>query len=912
MSAWLRLPDSRLIRVLVLMVAIMQPTIAGAQGTTNVTSGGLNTAVTVNGSFRDITGGTRAGANLFHGFLLFNVGAGDTARFLNTTPALATNNIIGRVSGGQSSVYGAIDSLSYPGANLFLINPAGWVFGPTATLNVAGSFYVSSADNIRFPDLNGQQVRFYADPGRPSILSSASPVAFGFLGPTVAPITIQGSTLQVPDGASLSIVGGDIGIEPSAALMAPGGRVQIASVASAGEAVLDQAGRLDVTTFPRLGSINISGAFIGSNDFSGAPSGAVSIVGGQLVIDTSSIIVNTAGAVEGLQPGIELHAANDVVVSNGSVISVTAFGDGSVGSIDVSGQNVALTGGSVIRSQTFGAGQGGDIRITATDTVDVSGRDVFFNPSDILSFTSGSSGQGGRVTVSAPNVTLDGGGRIRTLTFGEGAGGDVMVDAGRFSLTNNSQIVSGAAFTGLGGDITVTADSISLLGGPATRIASSAAPASEVGAPPDVIRAGDILLRGRTINIAGGAQVLSGNLVQEAGNLTLEASASVSLSAGSRISNQAFETTAGTVRIAAPALSVDDAVIDTGTLGVGNAGDVFIDVGRLSLTNGGKIVSSAQMFSGGRGGNVAVTAGESVTISGASPTGLATTDFITDLRSGIFSEAQEFTVGSAGGITINTPRFTLGDRATISVRTAGDGPGGNIALTAQDAIIQQGGTVSATSSGLGNAGNIAFVIGDRLRLDGGVITTAATQADGGNISITTTGSLLHLTGSQITTSVQSDFGGGGNITIGSAAHPVEFIVLNDSQIRADAFGGPGGNVDIFAGTFLTQNSILSASSALGVQGTIAIQAGITDVSGSVGQLPEAVFQVATLLRAACATRMAGGQSSSLVVSGREGLPAEPGTALSSSLVAEGPAADTDRTGTANSIPMWAFEPRCLR
>jgi len=49
--------------------------------------------------------------------------------------------------------------------------------------------------------------------------------------------------------------------------------------------------------------------------------------------------------------------------------------------------------------------------------------------------------------------------------------------------------------------------------------------------------------------------------------------------------------------------------------------------------------------------------------------------------------------------------------------------------------------------------------------------------------------------------VQSGIGGGGNITLGTAAHPIEFLILNGSEIRADAFGGPGGNINIFAGPF---------------------------------------------------------------------------------------------------------------
>jgi hypothetical protein len=47
--------------------------------------------------------------------------------------------------------------------------------------------------------------------------------------------------------------------------------------------------------------------------------------------------------------------------------------------------------------------------------------------------------------------------------------------------------------------------------------------------------------------------------------------------------------------------------------------------------------------------------------------------------------------------------------------------------------------------------------------------------------------------------------------------------------------------------YLTVESVASASSALGVPGTVAIQASVTDVSGSVAQLP--LLQGPTLLRA---------------------------------------------------------------
>jgi hypothetical protein len=48
---------------------------------------------------------------------------------------------------------------------------------------------------------------------------------------------------------------------------------------------------------------------------------------------------------------------------------------------------------------------------------------------------------------------------------------------------------------------------------------------------------------------------------------------------------------------------------------------------------------------------------------------------------------------------------------------------------------------------------------------------------------------------------------------------------------------------------------VDASSALSTPGTIGVEARITDLSGSLAQLPEDTLQAATLLRASCAARV---------------------------------------------------------
>jgi filamentous hemagglutinin family protein len=944
---------------------------AFAQVPTSITSSGLGTTVTPpNVSPVQITDGTRSGANLFHSFGQFSVGAGDSAIFVNTTPAIRTDNLLGRVTGGtRSSIFGTIDTQSYPGANLFLINPAGWVFGSSASLNVAGSFHVSSADAIRFPDVGGQPAMFHADPSRPSVLSSAPPIAFGFLGPSAGPISIEGAALRVPTGATLSIVGGDVRVGPfegtRAILEAPGGRVQIVSVVPTGEATIGASGDIRVAPGVPRASIEISNSDINASDFGGGPSGTISIIGGRLVMDAATASVDTFAFDPGLQPGIRLEGTEDVVIRNSSTIGTQTFSDAPASDIELSGRMVSVETGSVIFSRTFGAGRSGDVRLSGTDAVAVSGVGEFFNPTAIINEVfGGDPGFGGRIEISAPTVTISDAASIRTTIFANsGQGGDVVIQAGQLRLTGDAEIVSNSS-SARGGNLSLTADSITVSGSPFTRIASTGSGPSE--APPDVFFAGDIVLRAGTISLSGGAQIQSGAQFTETGNVTLDATGSILISSGSRVSSQSFSRPAAPVRISSSVLTVDDALVDTSTLGDGDAASVSINVGTLNLTNGGKVVSTT--LSPGRGGTISINATDSISVRGVSLTGLSVTDFIADLRSGVFSESRLEATGNAGEINIAAPRLTLGESGIMSVLTSGvgaagrlvvnagdidvsgggqlnsgttgagaggsitatvgkltiDGPGsgffsnttaegtgGNVNVNVQNGTVANQGTMSATSSGTGNAGNINVVIGDTLNLNGGLITTAANSADGGNISITSTGSVLHLTDGQITTSVRSDVGAGGNISIGSSAHPVDFVVLNGSQIRADAFGGPGGNVTIVAGTFLTQDSVLSASSALGVQGTIAVQAGITDVSTTVGQLPESVFQAATLLRAACATRMAGGQSSSLVVSGRDGIPPEPGAVLLSSLVAEGPA-DVSSVETLPRVPLWAFEPRCLR
>src|SRR5262245_53029945 len=235
---------------LVLLFACLTSLVHAASPTTSITgntvTGNFSTQIVPpppGGKVYGIQGGQTVGTNLFHSFGQFNVGAGDTAQFQtsNLSPNAAIGNILGRINGQQSAsqIFGTIDSASfYPSANLFVMNPYGFLFGPTATVNVGGMVAFTSADYLRLQGAGGNGI-FYANSAANSILTSAPVAAFGFLGSNPGAITVQGSQLSVTPGQSL--VGGNITIQSgtqdngtvqSAKLQAAGGQINLASVAS--------------------------------------------------------------------------------------------------------------------------------------------------------------------------------------------------------------------------------------------------------------------------------------------------------------------------------------------------------------------------------------------------------------------------------------------------------------------------------------------------------------------------------------------------------------------------------------------------------------------------------------------------------------------------------------------------------
>lgn len=824
----------------------------------------------------DANVGKQVGGNLFHSFGEFKVNTAESATF---TGPNTVDNIIGRVTGGNPSLIDGTIRSTIPDANLYLVNPSGVLFGPNASLDVGGSFHMSTADYLKL----GENGRFDAITLSDSLLTSAPPEAFGFLAPNPAPISIQGSQLAVPEGKALSVVGGDLQIT-GGKLFAPSGQINLASVASSGEVIPNTPGQsadLHVASFSRLGRIEMSdGANIQS---SGQAGGSVVIRGGQLLMTRSIIGTVTLENIDGSTIGIDIQVAGEVTL-NGASLTTQGHGTGRVGNVAVQAEKIRVSGSS-IDSRTFSTARGGTVQLTAIDSITIS------DPGSSVSsatFENNNSGAGD-ILISTPILIISNDGFIANVTFGKGNAGSINIEAERVSLTSGTSI-SGITFsTGQGSSVTIKAsDSIFISGHDImnpTFLGNQTVGSGDAGrlqiSTPTLRMDGGILTAG-----TGGAG-RGGNLVidVERANLTGGAIIDSSAALGSSGHGGTITFTASdSITITGSGPDGSPNLISSITGGSGNAGRIFLSTPELTMSQG-EIATFASADSTGRAGDIELYVGRATLTGTGQPVGSSQ---FPD-RASINSASQATGQGGQIRIIASDSVVLSGPGVEVLSEADGSGAGGAINLHAKDIQLTDGATISSKSTATGDAGNITILATDTFRSEHGTIATAATSENGGNI-ILGAGSLAHLSDSQITATVAGGRGNGGNITIEPTS-----TVLNRSTITANAFGGPGGNVRITSDVFLASpDSSVTASSALGVDGLVDIQSPITSISGSFAPLPETFVNTSELLPVRCAARLRNGQSSSFVVRGRDALPPTPDGALPSPLLRR------DKTNTVGS------------
>ena len=661
-----------------------------------IPDGTTNTIVDTNDNNFNINQGDRAGNNLFHSFTDFSLPNGGTA-FFNNTADIA--NIFSRVTGGNiSDINGLIHANG--AANLFIINPAGIIFGENSSLDIGGSFYASTADSILFP--NNVEFNATEDPINP-LLTINAPIGLNLgdnPGDIVNRSTVRDSAeevigLEVNPGNNLTFVASNLNFE-GGSLTAIGGDIYLSAISESGTVEISENGSLSFAEDISRGDITLSnGSEVDVRGFGGGniqvDVGNLNLEGGELGISSIRAgIREESTAIEAQVGDITIDAKGNLSLNEGEITNnVELEGFGNSGNVLITTDSLSLLNGGLIATITRGQGDAGAVNVTATGDITIDGeRDVVIDNGEdsfILARASGITsrvfpegvGNSGGVTVSTTNLNLTAGGRVDAGVGGQG-------DAGAVNVTATGDItIDGEISRGIPSQI-------------ASRINSDA-----------VGDAAGVTVSTTNLNLTAGGRVDATTAGQgNAGAVNVTATGDITID-GERLLNTSSR--------GAPSGITSEVI----PIGEGDAGDVIIFTNSLNLTNGGEV--SASTGGQGNAGNITIDSTESVSLQES----LVQVDSQGD--------------GNGGNININTHFLELSDQGIISAITA-SGNGGNINLSIEDRVYLNNSSLISTQALVnGNGGNINidsnFVI---AFADGNSdIVANALSGNGGRIEINT-------------------------------------------------------------------------------------------------------------------------------------------------------------------------------
>ena len=548
-----------------------------------------------------VTGGARAGNNLFHSFKTFSVPNGGSVFFANTSNI---QNIFSRVTGASASdINGLIGTNST--ANLFLINPNGIIFGTNARLDIGGSFLATTAESIHFPDSKFSAITTQTKP----LLSVKVPIGLQFgarLGEIVSrsiEVDSQGNPiggLSVDLGETLAFVGGGILIE-SSVLLLNGGNMELGSVGSFSFVDLipnNQGWTFGYEQVPEFQNIQLSQAIVVTSNFAeNLPSGNIQLRGQAITITNKSQLVDfdlTAN------PGgnISIKGSEFIAISDNSILNTSTFSTGKSGNIALQTKRLIVSSGSFVSTAAEdGGGNGGNIIVDASESLEIDGKGLLTR---LTASTEPGGGEGGNVDITTTELILRNGGQISSSTRGEGLGGTLTVNvtesieiSGRSEGVNQepsgllaeTKKLTATTATGDGGNLIVNTKRLDVRDGGTISVA--AVDGSQGQAGNLIINAQDITLERAILNAE--------TMVGERGNITISNADTLLLRNNSAITTNALEeATGGNITINSEGIVLIDQSNITANAVEGRGGDINITTQRLFQEPDSQITATSE------------------------------------------------------------------------------------------------------------------------------------------------------------------------------------------------------------------------------------------------------------------------------------------------------------------------------
>jgi large exoprotein involved in heme utilization and adhesion len=324
-------------------------------------------------------------------------------------------------------------------------------------------------------------------------------------------------------------------------------------------------------------------------------------------------------------------------------------------------------------------------------------------------------------------------------------------------------------------------------------------------------------------------------------------------------------------------------------------GNLTIQTEQLNLT--GKSTIDAGTTGAAPGGNLLIQPlGESQTLS-------------VNFQDGSIASASSAGSGKGGTLTVTAPESITvsGNGSFISAETSGSGTGGDLNLNTGMLTVRDGAKVTVSSIGTGNAGNLN-VTANSILLDNGQLIAETTSGEGGNINLKVDDLLLMRNRSLISAEAGNN-GNGGNIDID--ARLILAVPKEDSDIVADADRGNGGNINITtSGIFglkyrqeRTPESDITASSRLGIAGTVNINQLTIDPSQGLTNLPTEVADASNQIDQTCAAGRGEVGKNQFTITGRGGMPTSPYEMLGDEEALEDVHPPAGFSSSRNSLPV---------
>ncbi len=644
-----------------------------------VTSDGTtNTTVNQSGNNFTILNGIEKGNNLFHSFSNFSVPTGGSATFdLVNTPNITT--IFSRVTGGNiSHIDGLISTLNSSNpVSLFLMNPAGIVFGKNASLNIGGSFVGTTAESIRFADgFEFSAVNFQTTP----LLTISVPVGLQ-MGSNAGAIAVQGTghtltlkdsrtpinrtpsptQLRVQPGKTLALVGGTLNLHGTT-LTAEQGRIELGSLGEAGLVSLvptTQGYTLGYSNGQSFGNIQLEKKSL--LDVSGVNAGSVQVQGKHIqVTDSSLVLAQNLGNLPGGNLHLQASAGIDVTGTFSGIRSET-LGIGTSGSISVITPRFSLQQGSAINNTTFGTATSGNVQVDAS-VLEISGFSPISSTGSLINTATSGSGNAGNVFVNGDSLLVSDGAGLSSISRGSGDSGQVVIRnmettvRGSNSAPMGTRIGATAFSTGNAKTITLDTARLYLQDGGAITTSSFSAG-----------HGGDIRINAtESIQIIGSNNVINNSGISNSSITSSVLSLSPTLQKRFNVFYGTPVGNAGTVSITTPNLTLQDGgAVSVTNDGSGNGGSINLTADSIELKNQALIQAKT---TSGDGGNISLGVGK-----------------LLQLRDNSQITATAGGNGNGGNVNINSP-IIVGLENSDIIANAVQGRGGNIQITTQGII----------------------------------------------------------------------------------------------------------------------------------------------------------------------------------------------------------------------------------